>query len=328
MQTKIRWGILGTGSIARRIAAAVQFVEDAELVAVGSRTQESAEKFANEFNIPRRHASYEALVADPEVDVIYVSTPHPFHKDNSLLALEAGKAVLCEKPFTMNAAEAMEVVGLARVKRLFLMEAMWTRYLPVMVKVRELIAQGAIGEVRMLNADFGFRANPINPKSRTFDLALGGGAVLDVGVYPISLASMLFGTPSEVVSAAHLGETGVDEQNVVVLKYPAGQLAITSSAVRTTTPQEAFIIGTEGRIHIAAEWWRGQQLTLKAGGKDEVFDVPYEGNGFNYEVEEVGRCLRAGLLESPIMPLDETISIMRTMDTVRAEWGLVYPTEQ
>lgn len=328
MQTKIRWGILGTGSIARRIAAAVQFVDDAELVAVGSRTQESADKFGDEFSIPHRHASYEALVGDPDVDVIYVSTPHPFHKENSLLALEAGKAVLCEKPFTMNAAEAMDVVGLARIKRLFLMEAMWTRYLPVMVKVRELIAQGAIGEVRMLNADFGFRANPINPTSRTFDLALGGGAVLDVGVYPISLASMLFGTPSDVVSAVHLGETGVDEQNVVVLKYPAGQLAITSSAVRTTTPQEAFIMGTEGRIHIAAEWWRGQQLTLKAGGKDEVFDVPYEGNGFNYEVEEVGRCLRAGLLESPIMPLDETISIMRTMDTVRAEWGLVYPTEQ
>jgi predicted dehydrogenase len=180
----------------------------------------------------------------------------------------------------------------------------------------------------MISADFGFRAG-MNPKSRAFDLALGGGALLDVGVYPISLASMILGEPSRIVSAAHLGETGADEQNALLFSYPQGQIAILSSAVRTNSPQEAVIMGTDGMIRIASPWWRPETFTLRVSGKpDEVISLPFTGNGYNYEAEEVGRCLRAGALESSIMPHAETISIMRMMDAVRAEWNLVYPTER
>ncbi len=327
MPETIRWGILGTGNIAHQFARGLATTEAAELVAVGSRTAESAAKFADEFGITRRHASYEALANDANVDAIYVSTPHPFHYDNSILCLQAGKAVLCEKPFAMNVRETDEMIALARQKNLFLMEAMWTRFTPAMAKIRELIAEGVIGEVRMLQADFGFRAK-FDPTIRAFAPELGGGAVLDVGVYPISLASMIFGEPAQIVSAAHLGETGVDEQNAAIFSYPAGQLALLSSAVRTTSPQEAVIMGTEGMIRLATPWWRPQGFTvIRAGQAPESYDLPFRGNGYNYEAEEVGRCLRAGELESPIMPLDETRSIMQVMDTLRAQWGLVYPSE-
>ena len=328
MQEKIRWGILGTGNIAHKFATGLMVVSDAELAAVGSRSQASADKFGDEFGAARRHASYEALANDPDVDAIYVSTPHPFHKENSILCLNAGKAVLCEKPFTINAGEAEEVIAVAKAKQLFLMEAMWTRYTPTMVKIRELVGQGAIGDVRMINADFGFRAG-FNPKSRAFAPELGGGGLLDVGVYPISLASMLLGEPTEIASVATLGETGVDEQSAVLMKYAGGQIAITSSGVRTSTPWEAFIMGTEGMIHVPRIWWMPQGFMLKVNGKDDQhFDLPFTGNGYNYEAIEVGRCLRAGELESPVMPLDETLSIMRTMDAARVQWGLVYPTER
>ena len=325
---KIRWGILGTGNIAHQFARGLTVVDDAELIAVGSRSKESADRFGDEFRVPHRHSSYEALANDPEVDAIYVSTPHPFHKANTILCLEGGKAVLCEKPFALNAAEAEEMIALARRKGLFLMEAMWTRFTPVMVKIRELLAEGAIGEVRMITADFGFRAN-FDPESRAFKLALGGGALLDVGVYPISLASMILGEPSKIASTAHLGETGADEQNAVLFTYPEGQIAILASATRTRTPWEAVIMGTDGMIHIPADWWKPQRFTLKVNGKaDEAFDLPFTGNGYNYEAMEVGRCLRAGNTESPIMTLDESRSIMQVMDRIRAQWGLVYPTEQ
>lgn len=327
MPDKIRWGILGTGNIAHQFARGLSVVDDAELVAVGSRTQESADRFGAEFNVPRRHASYEALANDPDVDAIYVSTPHPFHKDNALLCLNAGKATLVEKPFAINTREAEQMIALAREKRLFLMEAMWTRFAPVMVKVRELLAQHVIGDVRMVSADFGFRTN-LNPQGRLFDLALGGGALLDVGVYPVSFASMILGAPSQIVSIGHLGETGADEQNAVLFGYPQGQIAILSSATRTNTPQEAVIMGTDGTIRIASPWWKPEHFTVLLNGKPaEAFDLPFTGNGYNYEAIEVGRCLRAGELESPVISHAETLSIIRIMDTIRAQWGLVYPTE-
>lgn len=237
-----------------------------------------------------------------------------------------GKAVLVEKPFAINADEAQEMVNLARRKKVFLMEAMWTRYLPAIVRARELIASGAIGEVRMLNADFGFRTN-LDPKGRLFDLALGGGALLDVGIYPLSLASAILGTPKTIATAGHLGETGADEQVAIVLGYNQGQLALLSAATRTNTIHQALIYGTEGSIHIP-DWWHAQKLTLSVSGKaPETFDIPHLGNGYAHEAIEVAQCLRAGKLESAIMPLDETLSIIRTMDTIRTQWGLKYPTE-
>jgi predicted dehydrogenase len=323
----IRWGILGTGRIAGLFAEGLTVLPQAELVGVGSRSQESADAFGARFNIPHRHASYESLANDPDIDVIYVATPHPLHEDNSLLCLNAGKAVLCEKPFTINANEAKTVIYCARQANLFLMEAMWTRFTPIMVKLRELLAQGVIGDVQLIHADFGF-STAFDPKSRLFDPVLGGGALLDIGVYPISLASMIWGEPISIKSTVVMGESAVDEQSSLLFGYDQGKIAVLTSSVRATTPNEAVISGTNGYIKIEREWWRPQAMTINLTGHDATFiDLPFEGNGYNYQAAEVMRCMSEGLLESPIMPLDESLAIMQTMDRIREQWGLVYPSE-
>lgn len=326
MSTKIRWGIIGTGSIAGKFAEALAVLPDAELVAVGSRSTAAADAFAARFNVPRRHASYAALAEDTSVDALYVATPHPLHAENTLMGLAAGKPVLCEKPFTLNAREAATVVRFAREKKLLVMEAMWTRFLPPLVRLREMLAAGAIGAPRMLSADFGFRA--AQQVGRWFDPALGGGALLDVGVYPVSLASMIFGAPSQVTGFADLGPTGVDEQSAMVLRHPKGELAVLNAAIRLNTPQEATVFGTLGRIQMHAGWWKGSAMThyLDSGG-EEFIEFPFTGNGYQFEAVEFMRCLREGRTESPVMPLDETLSIMQTLDTLRAQWGLKYPGE-
>ncbi len=327
MNDSICWGILGTGKIARQFAAGLQILPEAKLLAVGSRTCVGAEAFGQQFKVPHRHASYEALITDPQVDVIYVATPHSCHKANTLLALSAGKAVLCEKPFTINAREAEQVITFARAKKLFLMEAMWTRCFPLMEKLRQLLASKTIGDVRMLTADFGFFAE-YHDEERLFNPAFGGGALLDVGVYPVSLASMLFGPPTQIASLAHLGWTGVDEQAAMLFSHSQGQLAILSTAVRVDTCQEAVILGSEGRLRIHRPWWRPTTMTLsREGVADEVMEFPLSGNGYQFEAAEVMRCLREGKTESPMMPLNETLSIMRTLDAVRAQWGLHHPTD-
>ncbi len=322
-----RWGILGCGSIAGAFAEGLQALPDARLVAVGSRSQEKAETFGARFAAPNRHGSYAALVADPEVDVIYVATPHPMHAEDTLLCLNAGKPVLCEKPFTVNAAQAEKVIAIAREKSLFLMEGMWSRFFPLMGELRARLQAGAIGEPRMLQADFGFRAG-INPEGRLFSPALAGGGLMDVGCYCVSLASMLFGTPTQIAGVAHLGETGVDEQAAMSLGYEGGKLAVLSSAIRTNTPHEASLFGTEGRIKIHSPWWKPETMTISRDGKEpETVVLPFTGGGFNYEAGEVAACLQAGKTESAIMPLDETLTIMRTLDTLRQQWGLRYPME-
>jgi len=326
LTTPFRWGILGAGGIAHKFATGLTVLPDAQLIAVGSRTQHNADKFGDTFNIPHRHASYEALANDPEVDAIYIATPHPFHKENTILCLNAGKAVLCEKPFAINAAEAQEMIAVAREKGVFLMEAMWSRFLPTIIKAQSLIAEGAIGDVRMLNADFGFRTS-VNEEGRLFNLALGGGALLDVGIYPLSLAYLLFGKPATIASAAHLGETGVDEQAAIVLSYDKDQLALLSTATRTNTAHEALIYGTDGYIRIP-DWWHANKLILYKGGKEQTFDVPHDGNGYSHEAAEVAQCVRAGKIESETMSLDETLQIMHTMDAIRAQWGLKYPSDK
>ena len=327
MERAIRWGILGAGNIAHLFAEGLSILSDAKLIAVGSRSREKATKFAGKFDIPKLHGSYVDLANDPDVDVIYVATPHPFHKEHSILCLEAGKAVLCEKPLAVNAQEVGEMIECARKSGKFLMEAMWTRFLPVMVKVREWLVEEAIGEVRMFTADFGFRSG-WNPEGRLLNPNLAGGALLDVGVYNVAMASMVLGKqPSRITGMAHIGATGVDEQSAMVLGYDEGQLAILSCAIRTSTPREARILGTEGTIHIPG-FWHATSATLDVSGKDaEQIEIPLDGNGYNYEAIEVMHCLRAGKLESDIMTLDESFSIMETMDKIRAHWGLKYPME-
>jgi len=329
MAKKTRWGILGTGSIAKKFAEGLQILPEADLVAVGSRAANTAERFARAFGIPHQHSSYDELANDPDVDVVYIATPHPFHMENTILCLKAGKAVLCEKPFAINAGQAQQMINVARAEKLLLMEAMWTRFLPIIAKVRKWLKQELIGEVRIFRANFGFRADWI-PKHRLFNPELGGGALLDVGVYCVSMSSMVFGQPPEKITGiAHIGQTGVDEQSAMVLGYPKGQLAVLSCAVRTQTPQQATIIGDKGIIRIHSPFWCATTATASIEGKeDQTVKMPHKGNGFEYEAQEVMQCLRAGKLESDIMPLDETLAIMRTMDQIRTQWGLKYPMER
>ena len=326
MAKTIRWGIIGTGVIAKKFAAGLTAVSDAELVAVASRSRKTADAFGDLTHVKKRYDNYESLARDPDVDVVYIATPHSLHKENTLMCLRAGKSVLCEKPFAINAREAAEMIGLARERHLFLMEAMWTRFFPLMTKVREMIASGAIGEVRMLMADFGYRSDDL--KNWVFDPNYGGGGLLDVGIYPLSLSHWIFGTPNRIVSMADLGKTGVDEQSAALLGYEDGRIALIASGSRTATPHVAYLLGTKGRIHIHAPWWRPKTLTLSLnGGADEVMQISYQGNGYNYEAEEVARCLREGRIESEVMSLDETLSIMKTMDSIRDQWKLKFPME-
>jgi len=325
MRNTFRWGILGTGKIARQFAEGLKILPETTLAAVGSRTAEQASAFGSQLNIPIRHSSYEALVNDPNVDIVYVATPHSCHKENTLLALSAGKSVLCEKPFTIDARDAEEVIAFARAQKLFLMEAMWTRCFPLMSRVREMLQASEIGDVRMLTADFGFRAE-YGEEERLFDLSVGGGALLDVGIYPVSLASMIFGTPTRIASLANLGKTGVDEEAAMILAHEQGQIAVLSTAIRLDTAQEAIIIGTKGRIRVHAPWWRPAAFTIsREGVADQIQEFPFDGNGYQFEAAEVMNCLRSGELESRVMPLDETLSIMKTLDAIRAQWGLQYP---
>lgn len=326
MPKPIHWGILGTGRIARKFAAGLACLPDARLGAVGSRSTEAAGDFAREFPGVRCHSSYAALAQDPEVDAIYIATPHTLHAANTRVCLEAGKPVLCEKPFTINAAEAETIIGLAQEKNLLLMEAMWTRFIPLIVRLLEILEEGRIGEVRMLSVDFGFRAEPW--MDRLFDPALGGGALLDVGVYAVSLASLLFGTPSSITGLADLGPSGVDEQAAGVLGHTGGRLAVFHTAVRANTFQEASIMGTLGRIRVHQPWWKATQMTISLDdGSTETVTIPYEGNGYQFEAAAFMNCLHHGQRECDLMPLAETLAIMKTMDTLRRQWGLKYPME-
>jgi predicted dehydrogenase len=314
-----RWGIIGTGGIAETFASDLALTDSGVVAAVGSRTQESADRFGERFGVARRHAAYEALVADPEVDVIYVATPHPMHRDDAILALEAGKPVLVEKPFAMNAAEAREIVAVARREGLFAMEAMWTRFLPHVAKIREWLAAGALGEIVTVSADHG-QWFAEDRDFRLFAPELGGGALLDLGIYPVSFASMVLGTPSRIVAIGEPAFTGVDAQTSMLFGYEGGAQAVLNCTLRAKSPTVAAIVGTEARIEIEGDFYTPTTATLIArDGERTPFTVPDEGRGLRHEADEVARLLAAGAPESPLMPLDETISIMETMDEVLAQ---------
>lgn len=325
----IRWGIIGTGGIASAFAADLVNVPDAALVAVGSRSQATADAFADRFDISNRHASYAALVADPDVDAVYVSTPHPMHFDAAMQAIEAGKAVLVEKPFTISAAEASALIDAARARGTFLMEAMWTRFLPHMARVREILAEGGLGDVRSVQAEHGQWFED-DPEFRLFAPALGGGALLDLGIYPVSFASMVLGTPSTITAVSEPAFTGVDAITSMVFGYENGQQAILMTTLETATENNASINGTEARLEIDGTFYR--PTTFRVVARDETIIEQYnefhQGHGLYHQAAEVGRCLREGLTESPILPLSETLSIMQTMDLIRAQIGLVYPFEK
>ncbi|GAA3121179.1 Gfo/Idh/MocA family protein [Streptosporangium carneum] len=323
----IRWGILATGGIAATFTEALKLLPDAEVVAVGSRTRESAEAFARRHGIPRAHGSWAELAADEDVDIVYVANTQNAHRDAVLTCLNAGKAVLCEKAFTLNAAEAAELVDLAAERGLFLMEAMWMRCNPAIRRIVELLEDGAIGQVEAVHADFGISVS-VGPDHRLRDPAQGGGALLDLGVYPISFANLVLGAPESVRSWARLTPEGVDENTGVLLGHPGGAVALLSCGITVDGPVTASVSGRLGRIEVPHLFFRPDSFTLyRLGADPETFHVPYEGTGMAHEAAEAMRCLREGLLESPLVPWRSTLEVMRVMDEVRGQIGVRFPGE-
>jgi predicted dehydrogenase len=323
----IRWGIISTGGIASAFTGDLARLPDAMAVAVGSRSQASADAFGDRFGIERRYPSYEELVQDPDVDAVYVATPHPGHHDAAMLAINAGKAVLVEKPFTINAGETRELIAAAQAGGTFLMEAMWTRFLPHIVAIREIIATGRLGEIRSVLADHG-QWFPMDPDHRIYAPILGGGALLDLGIYPLSFASMIFGTPIKVTAVSDEAFTGVDAQTAVICQYTGGRQSVSFTTLETKTANQASINGIEARIEIDGVFYSPTSFSvIDRDGTVERHDVPHEGHGLRHQAAEVGRCLRAGLTESPVLTLAETLSIMETLDEIRSQIGLRYPSE-
>ena len=328
MTQTLRWGILGTGGIA------TEFTQDLiaaglTISAVGSRTQESADTFAQRHGIPTAHPSYERLAADPDVDVIYVSTPHPLHYANAKLVLDAGKHVLVEKPFTMDARQARELVALATSKNLVILEAMWTRWLPDMVRVHEIIDAGTIGEVRTLIADHN-QLLPDDPHNRWHNPDLGGGALLDLGIYPVSLAWDLFGKPSSITAIATMTPTDVDRQTAILLGYESGQQALLHTALDAPGPNHASVIGTKGRIELDSVWYTATTFTV-FGGKGEVierYDTPVVSRGMQFEAIALEEIVGSGRLEGDTLPPSETVAIIETIDEIRRQIGLRYPSDR
>ena len=365
----IRWGILGTGMVAQVFAEDLRLLPDAILTSVTSRRLEQARAFAGRFGINQVHEGVAGLLDDKNVDVVYVASPHVHHVKHCLACLASNKAVLCEKPFMVNAAEGRAVIEQAQRSRRFCMEAMWMRFNPLILKVRSMIESGAVGTIRLLTADFGY-PTPFDPKNRFFDRELGGGALLDRAVYPLSLAYFLLGPPEEVVGRATIGPTGVDEQESLVSSHAGGALATLTASLRSRLRNEALIVGTEGMIRIHEPFYAPSRVShshfteplsgpLEAavspsGWKRRLKRHPivrhafdaivrptisrlrrgvsthvkyYPGSGYQFEAAEVMRCLRAGDLESSIMPLSESLAILETTDRLRESWGLCYPGE-
>jgi predicted dehydrogenase len=322
----MNWGIIATGRISGSFAEGLKALPEATLLGVAYRNQESADRFGDTFNVPRRYDSYEALVEDPDIDVIYIGTPHPMHYENTLLCLNAGKHVVCEKPLALNGRDVRTMIETARANNVFFMEAMWMWFFPAIRRAKALIEEGVIGTPHVLMADFGFAAN-FDPTSRHFDPALGGGAVLDIGIYPLALALYLFGKPSAVTGKAVMGQTGVDEVMTATLEYADGKMANLTATLRAFTPCEAVIAGTKGNLRIHRQFWHPEKLTLDVEGTSQTLDIPIEGNGYNYEAEEAMVQIRAGAVESPIMSWQASMDLMEMMDTLREQWGLVYPNE-
>jgi predicted dehydrogenase len=356
----IRWGILGTGFIAGEFAKGLNSVNQGQLYGVASRNPANAQAFAKIFQLTQVYDSYAELVKDPDIDVVYIATPNQTHKDLCILCLEAGKPVLCEKPFTLNAQETREVIEVARRQQVFCMEAMWMRFMPLIQSVKSMITQGAIGDVKILTADFGYPFT-YDPNNRFFASEFGGGALLDRGVYGISLAYYLLGEPSKITAQATITPTDVDEQSAIIFNYPQGQLAILSQSLCTYSSNQAVIMGTKGKITIDELFIKPEKISVKyfsqltqsypsplipLSAKQKLIAAlkqnqtikrtylsllgllksekttiqPLAGNGYKYEAIEVMNCLNQGQLESKIMPLEETLKIMEIMDKIRSQW--------
>jgi predicted dehydrogenase len=319
---EIRWGIVGPGRIAEGVAADLALVEGARMVAVGSRSMQRAEAFAARHGIERPYGSYAEVLADPDVDVLYVATPHAQHHAVAVAALDAGKALLVEKSFTATTAGAAEVVDLARQRGIFVMEAMWTRFQPAVVRLRELVADGALGDVRTVQADLG-TTREYDPAHRLFNLGLGGGALLDLGVYVVSFAQMLLGTPDRVVAVGSLFPSGVDAEATLLLDHGDGRSSALVTSVRQVLPGSARVFGTAGWIDVLPRFHHPQTMVLhRAGAEPETITLPQTGTGYFHELVEVTECLRAGRSESSVMPLADTLAVQTVLGEASDQLGV------
>ena len=324
MKKVIRWGILGTGKIAKAFATALREVPDVELAAVASRSQDSATEFAAAYGAARAHGSYQALADDNGVDVIYIATPHAMHHENAIMCLKAGKPLLVEKAFTLNRREAEEIAALAAERKLFVMEAMWTRFQPAMVEAKRMIDLGEIGNVRSLQADFGFPAE-VGPEHRLFNPALGGGSLLDLGIYPLSMAAFFLGPVQSVKAQGELAPTGIDVQASFVLRHDSGALSACSCSLNARTPTTLTVCGDQGFLRLHGRFHHTERFTIGLNdGSEREYNFPRIGNGYAHEAMEVGRCLRDGMLESSAMPLGETVALMGVLDDIRRQLGVRY----
>jgi predicted dehydrogenase len=331
MNDKIRWGILGCGRIAKKFAADLKYVEEAELVAVGSRHQQTADEFADEFSVRKRHGNYQSLAADEEVDVIYVASPHGMHHEHTLLCLQHKKAVLCEKAFAINLKQAQEMIALAKQQEVFLMEALWTKFMPHYDLVQQMLHEKRLGNIRSVLVNFGFVPIPPVPQ-RLFDPALGGGALLDIGIYNVFIALSVLGKPDIIEAAMTPASTGVDEQCAVLFKYNSGAMAQLFFTFSSNLATEADISGDKGRIRLTSRFYEPTTIVEFYPGKvdsKKIIEVHKEpGFGYQYEARHVCECLRQGIAESPVMTHKDTLLLMETLDCIRAVAGISYDVDR
>lgn len=324
MAKNCNWGIIAPGKIAGKFANDLQLVPGAKLHAVASRSLDRARTFAQHYQAPNCYGSYEELMHCPDLDIVYIASPHPWHHEHTLLCLNNGIPVLCEKPFAMNSQQLAQMLALAAEKKVFLMEALWTRFLPSIQKMLELVKSGAIGELKSVKADFCF-AGTYNPSSRLYNLELGGGSLLDIGIYPVFLSLLLLGRPEEIQATARLAPTGADEECGMLFRYAGGQIAHLHSSFNYWSKTEAYIYGTEGVIQLHTRWHESKSMTIyKKDADPQEIHFDYEGKGYRFEAAEAMACLERGALESKLLPHTFSKDLLTILDEVRAKTGIVY----
>lgn len=323
MTKKINWGIIGLGKIANKFAEDLMLSSDAILYGVASRDPEKAEAFCKKFKANKYYGTYHQLAKDPEIDIVYIATPHTFHFENTMMCLKNNKAVLCEKPMGMNAKEVECMIAEAKSRNLFLMEGLWTRFIPATEKLIEMLHQKLIGEIQFVRADFGFKGD-LNLKSRVYAKSLGGGSLLDIGIYPIYLSLLTLGKPSDIRAVATMAETEVDNSCSMLFSYKNGAKANLESSLVENTPTEAFIFGSKGIIKLHKRFHHSKKITITQNGETETIEMKYTGNGYIHEIEEVNRCLINQETESSKLPHKTSLDLIALLDSVRNEIGLTY----
>ncbi len=325
----MKWGILATGTIANKFANTVNLTEGHSLRACASRSLEKAKDFAAKYEIEKAYGSYEEMLADHEVEAVYVATPNNMHYENCVMCLQAGKHVLCEKPFTVNCSEAEKLFALAEEKGLFIMEAFWIRFLPALQKMQELIKKGEIGDVVWARSDYGFIAGGAR-KDRKFNSALGGGALLDIGIYNLGFIRMVMGDmqPDSFESSYHINEYGTDDFSTILLKYSDGKSAVVTTSIGMSIPRFAAVYGTEGSI-LLDDFQQATKLKIQRYGKDAyTVELPFDATGFEYQIRETERCINLGMTTSDVLKKTDTLETMELMDRIRQSWGMKFECEK